>query len=65
MHFVIVLLVVGIIAGLLYYLVQRAPFIPDPFKPVLLWIILAFCVLFVIIEVLLPMIGDGHRVLLR
>lgn len=58
-HMVIVFLVVGMIAGLLYWLVQKAPFIADPIKPMILWFILAICVIFVIYYALLPMLGSG------
>lgn len=64
-HTVILLIVIGIIAGLLYWLVQRAPFIPEPFKSVIGWIILAFCVLFLIYAVLLPLVGGAGEPLLR
>lgn len=56
-HIVLVLVIVGIIAGLLYWLVKQAPFIPEPFKGVIGWIILAFCVIFLIYAVLLPLVG--------
>jgi hypothetical protein len=58
-HIVIVLIVLGMIAGLLYYLVQRAPFIPEPFKAIICWIILAVCVLFLIYWLLLPLVGGS------
>jgi hypothetical protein len=58
-HIVIVLIVVGMIIGLLYWLVQKAPFIPDPIRPIILWIILALAVLVVIYMVLLPLVGGS------
>jgi hypothetical protein len=58
-HMVLVLLVVGMIAGLLWYLVGRAPFLPDPFKQVIQWVILVVCVIFLIYAVLLPIIGGS------
>ena len=59
-HIVIVLLVVGMIAGLLWYLVGRAPFLADPMKVIIQWVILALCVIFVIYAVLLPLVsGTG------
>ena len=58
-HAVLVLLIVGMIAGLLYWLVQKAPFIADPIKPMILWFILAVCVIIVIYTLLLPLIGGG------
>ena len=62
-HLVLVLLIVGMIAGLLYYLVQKAPFIADPIKPVILWVILLVCVLFVIFDILMPLMNStGGRI---
>lgn len=58
-HLVIVLLVIGIIIGLLYYIVKSAPFIPEPIKSVLAWVIIVIGILIVIVEVLLPMAGGG------
>jgi hypothetical protein len=54
---VIVYLVVGgMIFGLLTMLVQRAPFIPEGWKSVILWILLALAIL-VMISVLLNFVG--------
>ena len=64
-HIVLVLIVVGIIAGLLWWLVGRAPFLPEPFKSVIQWIILAFCVIFLIYAILLPLVGGDSRPLLH
>ena len=59
-HLVLVLIIRGIIAGLLWWLVAKAPFIPEPFKSVIQWIILAACVLFLIFYLLLPLVsGTG------
>lgn len=59
-HLILVLIIVGIIAGLLWWLVAKAPFIPEPFKGVIQWIILAACVLFLIFDLLLPLVeGTG------
>lgn len=61
-HIVLVLLCAGMIAGLLWWLVGKAPFIPDSFKQVIQWVILAFCVIFLIYAVLLPLVGGGGSV---
>jgi hypothetical protein len=58
-HIVIVMIVVGMIIGLLYWLVQKAPFIPEPIRPIILWVILALAVLVVIYMVLLPLVGGS------
>ena len=42
------LLVLGICVGLLLWLVDSAPFIPEPFKSGLHWLIIAFAVFYVI-----------------
>jgi hypothetical protein len=58
-HLVLVLIVLGMIAGLLYWLVGSAPFIAEPFKSIIRWIILAVCVLFLIYWLLLPLVGGS------
>jgi hypothetical protein len=58
-HLVVVLIVAGIIIGLLWWMVGSAPFIPANFKAVIQWVILALCVLFVIAEVLIPLMNGG------
>lgn len=52
----LVLIVVGIILGLLHYLVGLAPFIPAIFKTILQWLIILVGVL-VLINFLLALIG--------
>ncbi len=42
------LVVVGVVWGLVFYLVKIAPFIPAVFKQILLWLIIACGVLFLI-----------------
>ena len=64
-HTLWVLIIVGIIAGLLYWLASKAPFLPEPFKPIIMWVILAICVIFLIAYVLLPLIGAGYPVVHR
>lgn len=64
-HTVIMLIMIGMCAGLLYWLVQKAPFIPEPFKAVILWVILAVCVIFLIVKVLLPLAGGNTSPVLR
>lgn len=49
-------LVVGIVLGILWYLVGIAPFVPDLFKKVLQWLIILVGALF-LINVLLSLIG--------
>jgi len=58
-HLVVVLIVLGMIGGLLYWLVGSAPFIVEPFKSIIRWIILAICVLFLIYWLLLPLVSGG------
>jgi hypothetical protein len=55
-HQLLYVLVVGIVLGLFYYLVQAAPFIPAIFKQVLCWIIILVGVLF-LVNVLLGLVG--------
>jgi hypothetical protein len=55
-HSLLVLIIVGVVLGLLYYLVQIAPFIPAIFKQILGWLIILFGVL-ILINVLLGLIG--------
>jgi hypothetical protein len=64
-HIVLVLIIVGMIAGLLWWLVGRAPFLPEPFKSVIQWIILALCVIFLIYAVLMPLVGGSTHPLLH
>lgn len=53
---VVTLIVIGIVFGLLYYLVDKAPFIPPEFKTGIKYFLLFVVVLFVI-GLLLKMIG--------
>ena len=53
---VVALIVIGVIFGLLYVLVDRAPFIPDPWKAVIKYVILAFAIL-ALIGFLLDFVG--------
>jgi hypothetical protein len=64
-HIVLVLIIVGMIAGLLWWLVGRAPFLPEPFKSIIQWVILALCVIFLIYAVLLPLVGGSGTSTLR
>jgi hypothetical protein len=64
-HVVLVLIIVGMIAGLLYWLVGAAPFIPDTFKKVIQYVILAVCVIYLIFAVLLPLASGPLPVLHR
>jgi hypothetical protein len=64
-HIVLVLIIVGMIAGLLWWLVGKAPFLPEPFKSVIQWVILAVCVIFLIYAVLLPLVSGGGSIGVR
>jgi uncharacterized membrane-anchored protein len=54
----ITILIVGFIAGLVIYLIRRAPFIEEPFKSWAEWIVIAIAVLILIARAL-PLIGVG------
>lgn len=56
------LVVIGVVLGLIYYFVSIAPFVPDVFKKVLLWLILGFGIL-IIINFLLGLVGHPIVVL--
>ncbi len=56
----IVLLVIGIVLWLLHYLIAKSP-IPEPFKTVLTWLVIAAGVIF-LINFLLGLIGKGFIV---
>ena len=58
-HVIVDLVVIAMIAGILWYLVGRAPFIPEPAKSFIQWVIIALCGLAVIYMILLPMVGGG------
>lgn len=53
---VVILIIAGIIVGLLYFLIDRAPFIPAEFKTGIKYFLLFIVVLFVI-GILLRLIG--------
>jgi uncharacterized membrane protein YjjP (DUF1212 family) len=55
-HTLLFLVVVGIVLGIIYYLVTIAPFLPDIFKKVLGWLIILFGAL-ILINVLLGLVG--------
>jgi hypothetical protein len=55
-HSLLVLIIVGVVLGLFYYLVTIAPFIPAAFKQILTWLIILFGVL-ILVNVLLGLIG--------
>lgn len=56
LHDLLVLVVVGIVLGIIYYLVSIAPFIIGIFKTVLLWLIIGFGAL-ILINFLLSLVG--------
>jgi hypothetical protein len=55
-HSLLFLIVVGIVLGIIYYLVTIAPFLPAIFKQVLGWLIILFGAL-ILINVLLGLVG--------
>jgi membrane associated rhomboid family serine protease len=55
---VVYVIVAGIIFGLLDYLIRSAPFIPDGWKPVLRWILMALGIL-VLCGILINLLGGG------
>ena len=55
-EFVIYLLIIGLIFGILLFIVGRAPFIPEPWKQVITWIIYVVGALMVI-NILLGLAG--------
>lgn len=55
-HQLLFLVIVGIVLGIIYWLVTIAPFIPEVFKKVLGWLIMLFGAL-ILINVLLGMVG--------
>lgn len=58
-HWVIVLVAVAMIAGILSYLVTKAPFIKEEWKATILWVILALCGMAVIFLILIPLATGG------
>jgi uncharacterized membrane protein len=61
-HIIWVLAVSGAIAGLLYFLVRRVPKLPDDVKMWILWGIIFFWVMFVIADLLVPLVDPGFKV---
>lgn len=61
-HAILVLAASGAIAGLLYYLVRRVPNLAEPIKMWILWGIIFCWVMFVIVDLLLPLVDPGYRV---
>lgn len=55
-HLLLFLLIVGIVLGIVYYLINLAPFLPPIFKQVLLWLIILFGAL-ILINTLLSLVG--------
>ena len=55
-HGLLYLIIIGIVLGIIYYLVTIAPFIPELFKRVIGWIILVVGAL-ILINWLLSLIG--------
>ena len=51
-------LIVLLVAGVLAWLIQKAPIVPDPYKQVAIWILLA-----VVIIYLLSQFGAFNRIL--
>lgn len=55
-HQLLVLLIIGIVLGIILWLVNIAPFIPAPFKQVLQWLIYGIGAL-IVINFLLGLVG--------
>ncbi len=51
-HFVIVLVIILLICGLVAFLISKAPWIADPYKTAILWLLLAVPVVYVIMFLL-------------
>jgi hypothetical protein len=57
----ITVLIIVLVAGLVAWIIQKAPFIPEEYKAIALWILLVILVIWVI-SILLPMAGvSTHR----
>lgn len=54
--FAIAALVIGLIVGVLVFLVRRAPFIPGEFKAIVEWVIIAIGILVLLMKAL-PLLG--------
>jgi hypothetical protein len=57
-HTLLFLVIIGIVLGIIYYLVQIAPFLPAIFKQVLGWLIILFGAI-ILINCLLGLAGYG------
>jgi len=55
-HSLLYLVIIGIVLGIIYYLVTVAPFLPDIFKKILGWLIIA-CGALILINFLLGLVG--------
>lgn len=55
-HGLIFLLIAGVVLGILYWIIQSAPFLPPLFKQVLGWLVILFGAL-ILINVLLGLVG--------
>ncbi len=55
-HALLFLVIVGIVLGIIYWLIQNAPFINAMFKQVLGWLVILFGAL-ILINVLLSLVG--------
>ncbi len=56
--FVLYLIIGGVIFGLLDMLIQKAPFMPEGWKPIGRYVLLVIAV-FVVIGILISMVGGG------
>lgn len=55
-YLVLYLIIIGVIGGLLVYLIDSAPFIVEPFKSVLRWAVIA---IFIVIAILILLSALG------
>jgi cytochrome b561 len=55
----IVVLIVGLVAGVFIFLIRRAPFIPPEFKQWAEYLVLAIALIYLLMRAL-PMLGVGH-----
>ena len=61
-HAILILLVGAMIAGILYYIVGRAPWIGAEAKGFIQWVILALCGIAVIYLILLPLMSGASSI---
>ncbi len=54
--FAIAAIVIGLIIGVLVFLVRRAPFIPGEFKALIEWVIIAVGIIILLLKAL-PLLG--------